>query len=171
MASVVKKKIFTDIMKENAQNLQASILDRLIDLDPGVSREPVQYRFLTVGQAKAAVVRDLENLLNTKRSLWVPPPSCRELQNSAFVYGLQDFTSQNPKSPIVKQHLRQQIERTISRFEPRLKSVQVHLESSAQNERNLRFRISALLTVDPVAEPVTFDSYFDVSRGEYVISR
>ncbi len=54
MASVVKKKIFTDIMKENAQNLQASILDRLIDLDPGVSREPVQYRFLTVGQAKAA---------------------------------------------------------------------------------------------------------------------
>lgn len=158
-------------MNQNQQNLQASILDRLIDLEPGVSHEPVQYRFLTIPQAKAAVVRDLENLLNTKRTLWIPPPSCRELQNSGFVYGLQDFTSQNPRSPVVKQQLRRQIERTISCFEPRLKRVQVHLETSAQDERNLRFRISAILMVDPVAEPVTFDSFFDVSRGEYVISK
>jgi len=25
--------------------------------------------------------------------------------------------------------------------------------------------------VDPVAEPVTFDTYFDVIKGEYVISK
>ena len=158
-------------MNENQPNLQASILDRLIDLEPGLSREPVQYRFLSLGQAKASVVRDLENLLNTKRSIMVPPAEYREVNSSLFVYGLQDFTSQNPKSPMVRQQLRQQIERTISRFEPRLKNVKVTLETSAQNERNLRFRINALLVVDPVAEPITFDSYFDVSRGEYVISR
>ena len=158
-------------MNENQQNIQASILDRLIDLEPGVSREPVQSRLLTIGRAKASVVRDLENLLNTKRSVLAPPAAYREVNNSVFVYGLQDFTSQNPRSPMVRQQLRQQIEKIISRFEPRLKNVKVNLEMAAQNERNLRFRITALLVADPVTEPVTFDTYFDVSRGEYVISK
>jgi len=157
-------------MNEKQQNLQASILDRLIDLEPGVSREPVQYRFLSIGQAKTSVARDLENLLNTKRSVLVPPIGCREVNSSLFVYGLQDFTSQNPKSPMVRQQLRQQIERVISRFEPRLKNVKVNLEISTQSERNLRFRISALLVVDPVSEPVTFDTYLDVTRGAYAVS-
>ena len=157
-------------MNEKQQNLQASILDRLIDLEPGVSREPVQYRFLSIGQAKTSVARDLENLLNTKRSVLVPPIGCREVNSSLFVYGLQDFTSQNPKSPMVRQQLRQQIERVISRFEPRLKNVKVNLEMSTQSERNLRFRISALLVVGPVSEPVTFDTYLDVTRGAYAVS-
>jgi type VI secretion system protein ImpF len=158
-------------MNQSQQNIQASILDRLIDLEPGVSREPVQYRYLTIGQTKASVVRDIENLLNTKRSLSVPPTACREVNHSLFVYGLEDFTAQNPSSPMVRQQLRQQIEMVISRFEPRLKNVKVNFEKSTENERNLRFRINALLVVDPVTEPVTFDSYFDVSRGEYVISK
>jgi len=71
----------------------------------------------------------------------------------------------------VRQQLRQQIEKVISRFEPRLRNVKVSLESSTKSERNLRFRINALLFVDPVAEPVTFDSYFDVNRGEYLIAK
>lgn len=153
------------------QNHQASILDRLIDLEPGVSHEPVQHRFLSLGQAKASVVRDLENLLNTKRSILAPSAECKELSSSLFVYGLQDFTTQNPKSSMVRQQLRQQIERVIARFEPRLRNVKVSLEASTKSERNLRFRINALLFVDPVMEPVTFDSYFDVNRGEYLIAR
>lgn len=157
--------------QKNQQNLQASILDRLIDLEPEVSREPVQHRFLTMGQAKASVVRDLENILNTKRSVLVPPNCCKEVNSSLFVYGLQDFTAQNPKSAAVKQQLRQQVEKVISRFEPRLKNVRVKFEASTANERNLRFRINALMVVDPVTEPVTFDTYFDINKGEYVISK
>jgi len=161
------------LVKANSsqQNLQASILDRLIDLEPGVSHEPVQHRFLSLGQAKASVVRDLENLLNTKRSILAPSAECKELSSSLFVYGLQDFTTQNPKSSMMRQQLRQQIERVIARFEPRLRNVKVSLEASTKSERNLRFRINALLFVDPVMEPVTFDSYFDVNRGEYLIAR
>lgn len=158
-------------MNQNQQNIQASILDRLIDLEPEVSREPVQRRFLTLGQAKASVVRDLENILNTKRSVLVPPNSCKEVNRSLFLYGLQDFTAQSPKSAMVRQLLRQQIEKAISRFEPRLKNVRVNFEVSMQDERTLGFRISGLLVVDPVREPVTFDTYFDVIKGEYVISK
>ena len=71
---------------------------------------------------------------------------------------------------MVRQQLSQQIERVISRFEPRLKNVKVNLEMSTQSERNLRFRISALLVVGPVSEPVTFDTYLDVTRGAYAVS-
>jgi len=155
----------------NQQNIQASILDRLIDNEPGVSREPVQYRLSNFAQAKASVIRDLEKLLNTKCSIYYPPPAYRELNNSLFVYGLRDFTSQNPKSQPVRQQLRQDIEKTIARFEPRLKNVTVRIETNAQSERNLRLRITGLLVLDPITEPVTFDTFFDINRGEYSIQK
>lgn len=158
-------------MKQDRQDTQASVLDRLVDYEPGVSHEPVQYRLLSIGQVKASVIRDLENLLNTRRQILPPPSQYREVNNSLFVYGLRDFTSQNPKSVSVRQQLRQDVEKTISRFEPRLKNVTVHLETPTERERNLRFRISGVLVVEPLAEPVTFDTYFDVNRGQYVISK
>ena len=72
---------------------------------------------------------------------------------------------------MVKQKLRQVIERTIARFEPRLKNVGVQIEASSQNARDLRFRITAILIIEPITEPVIFDTYFDVSRGDYRVSR
>ncbi len=158
-------------MIHNRQNVQASILDRLVDDEPGVSHEPVQYRLVSIGQIKASVIRDLENLLNTRRQILILPVEYSQVNNSLFVYGLKDFTSKNPGSPFVRQQLRQDIEKSISRFEPRLKNVTVHIETTAHNERNLRFRIKGLLVVEPVAEPVAFDTYFDVNKGEYIISR
>ncbi len=159
-------------MKPEQQGIiQASVLDRLIDREPGVSHEPVRRRSYTIGQIKASVVRDLENLLNTRRNILPPPVEYREVNNSLFVYGLSDFTAKNPRSPSVKQQLRSDIEKTISRFESRLKNVTVHIETADKNERNIRFRISGMLFADPVTEPVTFDTYFDINRGQYVISK
>jgi len=157
-------------MNQN-QDIHASILDRLIDEQPGISREPVRHRVLSINQIKASVIRDLENLLNTRRQITPIPAELGEVSNSLFVYGLRDFTSEDPRSPSIKQQLRNDVEKTISRFDSRLRNVIVRLEASAQNERNVRFRISGLLVVDPVTEPVTFDTFFDINRGEYVISR
>lgn len=158
-------------MNRDHQILQTSILDRLIDEEPGVSREPAQHRTFTIGQVKAAVTRDLENLLNTRRNIQVPPATFEELNNSLFVYGVRDYTAQNPRSPAAKQQLRLDIEQTLRRFEPRLRNVTVQMESATASERNLRFRISALLVADPVTEPVTFDTFFDANRGEYMIAK
>ena len=157
-------------MIEKNLNAQASILDRLLDYDPKVAAEPVRDR-LSVRQIKEAVVRDLENLLNTRRQILVPSPEYHEVHSSLYMYGLQDFTMKNPGSPMVKQKLRQVIERTISRFEPRLKNINVQIEASGQNARDLRFRITAMLVMDPITEPVIFDTFFDVSRGEYKIQK
>ena len=152
---------------KNRLNVQASILDRLIDREPDVSAEPVQE--FSVGQIKDGVARDLENLLNTRRIIIPVPSSYREVSDSLFLYGLQDFTAQNPKSIPVRQHLRLEIEKTIARFEPRLKNVTVHMDSPAGIIRDLRFRISAVLVVDPITEPVVFDTRYDLQRSKYSI--
>ena len=157
-------------MREKTVNVQASILDRLIDDEPGNSREPAQEHFL-IGQIKDTVARDLENLLNARRHILVPPVSYREVNNSLFVYGLPDYTSRNPGNVSVRSQLRLEIEKTISRFEPRLKNVAVHIDSRTANTRDLGFRITAVLVVDPVTEPVTFDTSFDLNRSKYSILR
>jgi type VI secretion system protein ImpF len=157
-------------MSDPGRNAQASILDRLIDLDPDVSRESVPFRLQDIRQVKASVVRDLENLLNTKRPIAEPPGALRYLRDSLWLYGLRDFTADNPKAPAVRQQLRREIERTISRFEPRLRSVGVQLDAESEKERTLRFRISAMLIVEPLSEPVTFDTVLDVHRAQFKVT-
>jgi type VI secretion system protein ImpF len=158
-------------VKDNKDNIQSSLLDRLIDLEPQLSRESAQYRLLNFGQIKAAVIRDLENLLNTKSQILPIPPAYREVNGSVFTYGLSDFTSHNSKNPSVRQALRQSIEKAIIKFEPRLRNVTVQIEAPTEEIRSIRLRINALLVLDPVAEPVTFDTYFDINKGEYTIRR
>lgn len=157
-------------MNRNSVNTQASLLDRLIDQEPGVSSEPVQYRLGSFSQAKAAVGRDLENLLNSKNFVGALPAALKQCAASVLAYGLPDFTSTNPRNPAVKVKLRQEMERAIRLFEPRLRNVTVRVEDSDSNVRSLKFRISALLVIDPLTEPVRFDTVFDVNRGEYTIS-
>ena len=152
-------------------NTQMSILDRLIDTEPGVSHEPVQRRFATIDQVRGAVVRDLENLLNTRKSIHAVPETDGQVAASLFTFGVRDFISYSPRSPSVRQQIRQEIERVIVLFEPRLRNVSVRLDVSSGNERTLRFRISALLVVDPVTAPVTFDTCFDINRGDYFIPK
>ena len=156
-------------MSDQGLKTQTSILDRLIDYEPEVSREPVQNRLADYRQLMASVRRDLENLLNTKNFVSSLAGQYKELQNSLFVYGLPDFTSQNPKNPTVRDQLRQEVEMAISRFEPRITNVRVVSETDAQEYRTLGFRITGLLMVDPMPEPITFDTRFDINKGEYTI--
>ncbi len=152
------------------KNLTASILDRLIDNEPGISNEPVQFRLMDLRQIRSMVIRDLENLLNTRRIIYPPSPEFVELNRSIMVYGLSDFTAQSPKNPATRRQLRQDIEKTIALFEPRLRNVKVQIEGD-QEIRSVSFRINAILVIEPESEPIQFDTYFDINRGEYVISR
>lgn len=156
-------------MKNERDNIQSSILDRLIDSDPGVTRESVQRRFLSLSQSRDTVARDLERMLNSKRLITPVPDAYKEVSNSLLLYGLRDFTSLNPASPAVKQQLSREIADAIAKFEPRLKSLKVNLESTTQ--KTLMFRITAMLILEPVYEPISFDTYFDLNKGEYLIQR
>lgn len=150
------------------RDITPSILDRLIDGNPDVSQEPGQDRYLDIRQIREQVVRDLENLLNTRRHIFDAPEGLREVNDSIFTYGVTDFTSQNPGNVSVKKAIRQDMEKVIARFEPRLKNVSVAVENDS-HVNSLRFRINALLVVEPETEPVSFDTFFDINRGEYAV--
>ena len=150
------------------ENIIPSILDRLIDNAPDLSQEIAQDRYLDIKQIKAQVVRDLENLLNTRRHIFDPPDEFREVNESLFTYGVNDFISQNPGNISVRKAVKQDLEKVIARFEPRLKNVNIVVEGDSIIN-SLRFRINAMLVVEPESEPVSFDTFFDVNRGEYTV--
>lgn len=152
-------------------NLTASILDRLLDTQPEVSVESAQYHVVSEDQILASVFRDLEYLLNTRCSPIKLPTAFNQLKGSLIRYGLKDVTAKNPESALVRQNLCKEIQKTIALFEPRLKKPVVRAEVRSGKNKGLVFRIKGVLVVEPLAEPVSFDTVFDTSRGQYVISK
>ncbi len=148
------------------QFIQLSVLDRL---DSGSDLGVLGGRVSDIQIVRKSVLRDVENLLNTRRRVIEPPLSCRYLNDSMFVYGLEDFVAKNPKSPDVQHALKQSIETTIRKFEPRLMHVHVEFNHQVGNEHHLCFTVKATLNADPVLEPIYFDTWFSVNRGEYKI--
>jgi type VI secretion system protein ImpF len=157
-------------MRENSDNFQASILDKLIDNEPQNPSESVASRMVSLSDIETSVIRDIENLLNTRRTIHIPPATLNEVNKSLYMYGLHDFTAENPSSSLVVQNLRREISHTLALFEPRLKRVVVHIEKS-ENSRDLHFRIAGILVIYPISEPVVFDICLDPNRGDYLISR
>lgn len=135
---------------DNPKRPQLSVLDRLIE---GGSVRP------TVADVRQSVRRDLEWLLNARRS-WLPLPSAEhELPQSVLGYGLPDFTVMELSTEDGREWFCQEVEETIKRFEPRLARVRVWLkEAEMPLDRMLRLRIDAVLLVDPAPQPVAFDS-------------
>jgi type VI secretion system protein ImpF len=156
--------------KSEGLNITPSILDRLIDDEPDVSREPLPKRFQDVSQLKKSVARDLEALLNTRQeTLEELPEEFTELNHALVTYGLPDFTSFSLLSQYDRTRVRRALERTIATFEPRLEQVRVLMEDQRPNDRTLRFRIEALLRVEPAPEPVMFDAVLRLNTQEYMV--
>lgn len=152
--------------------MKASLLDRLLDTGPDTREESALSGGISYAHLRGAVERDLENLLNTRCFPSDIPVSCSEVRKSLLLYGLADFSSRNVATPSMRGELRQEIERAIALFEPRLRNVKVRVENPPNGERRLMFKISALLQFDDDrAEPVNFDTYFDNNRSEYSISK
>jgi len=148
----------------------SSIIDRLIDLEPGISADPQVRRSQSVRQLKASLQRDLEWLLNTRRNPDEVPESYEELSRSLYNYGLPDVTSMGLNAPRDKQRLLRHIEQTIEIFEPRLADIRVHaLEDAGSGSRIMRFQIEALLKMDPAPEQVFFDTVLQLNSGEYQV--
>jgi type VI secretion system protein ImpF len=154
----------------NDINLVPSVLDRLVDDQPGVGREPVTDRFQDLAGLKRAVARDLEALLNTRQeTLEELPPEFEEVNHSILTYGLPDFTSMSLRSDRDRNHMRRAVEQAITLFEPRLTRVRVTAEPPREHDQALRFRIEALLRVEPAPEPVTFDARLQIDIQAYVV--
>lgn len=143
---------------EGEVRITPSVLDRLIDDEPEVTREPPVSRLKSLRQLKQSVRRDLEWLLNTRRLVDEIPEDLKEVRDSVIAFGLPDFTTAAIASVTDQNRVRRMVETAIATFEPLLKDVTVTVERGREFERSLHFRISANLQVEPDPEPVTFDT-------------
>ena len=146
-----------------------SILDRLIDNEPGITRESASSRSTNLKQVKESVRRDLEWLLNTRETVGEHIADLPELRRSLATYGLPDFTGFGTNDLSDQKKMQLAIQNAIKFFEPRLQDVQVTLQPSHSNDRLLHFRIDARLRVDPAPEPISFDTVLQLTSGEYEV--
>jgi type VI secretion system protein ImpF len=152
------------------QPLIPSVLDRLLDDEPEIKREAPRSRSLVLRELKQSVRRDLEDLLNTRRAALTWPPELEELDRSLVSYGIPDFTGARVSGTAAREEFRAAFERVILDHEPRFQSVHIHLlDNTEPMDRTLRFRIDALLRVDPAPEPVVFDSALEPSTGTFEV--
>jgi type VI secretion system protein ImpF len=154
---------------DNDIRITISVLDRLVDTEPGVTQEAPASRQKNLRDLKAAVKRDLEWLLNSRQIVGGIPSELKETSNSLAAYGLPDFTGVSLKNVAEQAFVRRTIERAISVFEPRLEDVMVILIPGGKGEQVMRFRIDARLKVEPAPEPVTFDTLLQLDNGQYVV--
>jgi type VI secretion system protein ImpF len=154
---------------ESEVRITLSIVDRLLDYEPDISREPPPSRAKSLRLLKQAVRRDLECLLNTRQFIEDVPAGLQETNRSLAKYGLPDFSAFNVKSTSDQSVMRRMIEDQLRLFEPRLMDPVVTVEASRDSERALHFRIEARLKVDPAPEPVTFDTMLHLHSGEYTV--
>ncbi len=145
-----------------------SVLDRLFDNNPDERADPPITRSESVRRMKSALKRDMEWLLNTRRSQIMEEVQGEtgELKRSLLNFGLPDISSMSVQSGKDHNRILRQMEEAVEYFEPRLRNVRVSLQPVNRVERRLRFVIEALLMIDPAPEQVRFDTVVELSSGE-----
>lgn len=148
---------------------QQSLIDRLIDHEPRESGDPTISWSHSLQLLKQSLKRDLDWLLNTRRTGDPVPEEFVELRGSLHDYGLEDISSMSRDSSETRARLLRSIEQAITDFEPRLGAVRVSLvdDDDDATRREVHFLIEAMLRVDPSPEPVVFDTILEVGSGEY----
>jgi type VI secretion system protein ImpF len=122
----------------------------------------------------AAVKEDLRCLLSASRPVaFEHVPRTDPIHRSLLTYGMADLSDRTPVEIEAGDLLPAAIRDAIARFEPRLSSVEVHLEPGQPEEAVIRLRIKAKLFIDPGGnEPIELDTVmhlgtrkFDVQGG------
>jgi type VI secretion system protein ImpF len=153
------------------QRFRPSLLDRLLDDSPG-SPGGVERQLVSVDAFKDSVARDLEYLLNTRRSLpGGPGRDGGAVGNSVVAFGLDDFSSLSVDSSADRERICTAIMASIRSHEMRLRSVTVSLVADSGQRQRLRFAIRALLVMHPLSEPVNFDAVLQTSTQHYTVSQ
>ena len=146
---------------------RASLIDRLVDQNPGSQWETPPFRTLSREELKESVRRDLTWLLNTRTSL--PGSILDDKELTVIDYGIPDFGIYSPADPNHQKLLAKRIKRSISSFEPRLQKVQVTVEPGMPDEKSLTLHIDAVLVVEPFREPVSFQTVLQGQAGRLEI--
>jgi len=125
-----------------------------------------------VTHLKDAVGRDLEDLLNTRSVL--PSHLQRaypECAASVLNYGLADFATMCLGSSEDRARICASLRMAVERHEPRLRNVQVRLQTQPGTVNRVDYSISAVLQASGAREPVSFSALLQPSSLHYSIKR
>lgn len=156
--------------KLNQHVLQPSLIDRLIDREPGNRKEAQDARNQSLKELKDSLRRDLEWLLNSRRCPLDPPASAKELRRSVYCYGLPDLTGVSMSSSDDRIRLARMVETAVALYEPRLQNVTVSMKPLTADSHLLRFQIEGLLRIEPAPARVFFDTTLELTKGQYEVA-
>jgi type VI secretion system protein ImpF len=139
------------------KEVRPSLLDRLL----GSSSNGQAATYISMNELRDSVQRDLQNLLNTRIRFLSTDIQLSEVHDSMFNYGLPDLTSLQLTSEQGRQEFAAWIERSIKRYEPRFKTVEVTPKPGKEEADGITFRVDGVLYADPAPEDVSFDSVID----------
>jgi type VI secretion system protein ImpF len=156
--------------RSRGEILRHSVLDRLVGDESG----PPRGGDLRIGleDLRRMIRRDLEWLLNTRLVAGDLLEGYEEAGKSILAFGLSDLSTYSTKSAVDSAAICDMITKAVRAFEPRLakRSVKVEfLPSNDITDLRMHFRIAAMIHVDPISEPVTFDTAFDRESGAVTV--
>jgi type VI secretion system protein ImpF len=154
------------MMRPTHTMLLPSVFDRLADISLQGADSSAWYDVETL---TSAVRRDLEDLLNTQKSIPALAADFPMLSRSVVGYGVPDPSTYPLETPLGRRRFASDLRQTIETFEPRLTEVQVELAGNqGEKFRELRFRVIAKLTVES-APRLVFESVLHVPTGQFSI--
>jgi type VI secretion system protein ImpF len=147
-----------------------TLLDRLTDLAPDQSSDRSATREQSIRDYRISVQRDVEDLLNTRRTIRTVTTQHPELYVSVHQYGLSDTTGIGIRTAEGRRTLVESITDTLERFEPRLSQPVVRIVTEdSESLSGVRFTVEALLRMSPSPEVVVFDTFLEVASGAYEV--
>lgn len=149
------------------ERLQPSLLDRLVDDEPGNPVDSSTSRLLSMNQLKASVLRDLSWLLNATSLLDAAATKQMEAGTSVINFGLPPLAGHSVSS-IDGHVIEALIRQAIIAYEPRIlpTSLQVRAHTSVRmNVNALNFEIEGDLWAQPVPLPLLLHTELDLETG------
>ena len=152
--------------------LQPSLLDRLLDDEPGATQESRDRRVLSLPQLRAAVLRDLIWLLNTSAQSAQDLEGFREVERSVLNYGVPSLAGRTLSGLRVLE-IEQAMARSIERYEPRIlaRSLRVHViaEQASNRPNQLVIEIEGELWAQPLPEALYIRTAVDLETGHFTL--
>lgn len=151
--------------------VEGTLLDRLIDRDPESPGDRPMNRADSIREFKLGLQRDLDWLLNARRTDDPDPDRLPELAHSVYHFGLPDLTSLSRDSAESLTRLAAFVEQALATYEPRLTNVKVTVpprENTPLSE--VRLQVEAVLRLEPSPERISFDTVMHKANGDVEIA-